>query len=670
MTKESADMRRALTPAQQAAPYGTWPSPLKATDVARGEALVEWVGFVGDEVWWTEVRPSENGRAALVRRAADGTVGEALPPGWDVRTRVIEYGGRPWLALSADAADGVVFVHAADQRVYRHRPGAAAPVPLTPEGAWPAALRYSDFAVRGDEVWCLRETVTDAEGTQVARHLVAVPLDGSAAGDPGAVRVLAASHHFLTGPRVSPDGRRVAWLGWNHPHMPWDATELMLADIAEDGTLSTPRRLAGGGREAVTQVEWAATGAGTLYAVTDPGGWWNVHRVGLDGRVDNLCPRPEEFGEALWRIGARWCLPLRSGHLAVVHGTGSSRRLGLLDPATGEVTDVDSPYTEWQSVATDGRRVAAVASGPGHHRTLVLCDPAGGGTGATEVLRAPRGAHDAYAARGFGRTYRSASGEEVHAHVYPPHHPDVTGPDGELPPFLVFVHGGPTSRSHLVRNLEISYFTSRGIGVVDVQYGGSTGYGRAYRERLRGAWGLVDVADCATVARGLVADGLADPARLAIRGGSAGGWTAAASLVAEPELYRAAAIYFPVLDLVSWRTSGTHDFESHYLDSLVGAWPAWRSRYETRSPVRRAHLIRAPFVLFQGLDDTVCPPAQAQQLVARLAGSPVSHQYLTFEGESHGFRRAETVVRCLEAELDLYTRVFTGEREAAAACAD
>ncbi|MFI9778712.1 prolyl oligopeptidase family serine peptidase [Streptomyces sp. NPDC051956] len=637
-----------------AAPYATWPSPVEAADVARGEALIEWVGFAGDEVWWTEVRPEEGGRAALVRRAAHGGTEDVLPPGWDVRTRVIEYGSRPWLALSDRAEDGIVFTHCADQRVYRWRPGTQ-PVALTPEGAWPSGLRYCDFAVYGDEIWCMRESVADTEGTEVVRHLVAIPLDGSAAHDPCAIRELTDSHHFMTGPRIEPGGRRVVWLGWDHPSMPWDTTDLMVADITAEGTLSAPRRIAGGGDESVTQTEWAADSSGTLYAVTDPDGWWNVHTVDPDGTTRNVCPRQEEFGEALWRIGSRWCLPLRDGRLAVVHGRGD-RRLGVLDPATGELVDFDSPFTQWQSAATDGRRIAAVAAGPAHRRTVIVVDTA---DGRTETVRAPAQSHDAYAATPFPRTYRGPSGEEVHAHVHPPHHPHFTGQAGELPPYLVFVHGGPTSRSHLVMNQEITYFTSRGIGVVDVQYGGSTGYGRAYRERLRTNWGLVDVADCATVVRGLIAEKLADPGRIAIRGGSAGGWTATASLVAEPDLYRAAGIYFPVLDLAGWRTRGTHDFESRYLDSLVGAWPAERDRYEERSPVNHAQTIRAPFVLLQGLDDTVCPPAQAERLLAQLTGSTVPHSYLTFAGEGHGFRRADTLVRCLEAELALYQGVFT-----------
>ncbi|GAA4873940.1 alpha/beta hydrolase family protein [Kitasatospora terrestris] len=633
------------------APYGTWPSPVTPAEAARGGALVEWVGFLGADPCWTEALPEDGGRNALMRQGPDGGPAQLLPPGWDVRSGVIEYGGRPWAALSDRAGDGLVFSHRGDQRAYRWSPGRD-PVPLSPAAPAGVQLRYCDFAVRGGEVWCLRERVLDEAGTRVERHLVALPLDGGAADDPGRVRELVSSHHFLTGPRISPDGTRVCWIGWDHPNMPWDGTELMAAAIDPDGAVGEPVRLMGGDRESVVQADWAADGSGRLHAVGDPDGWWNVHEIGPDGAVRNLRPAEEEFGEALWRIGLRWCLPLRDGSLATVHGTGR-RRLGLLTP-DGRLTDLGLPYTEWSSVATDGRRIAAVVAGPEHRRGVVLIDPA---DGSTTVVRAPHRAHEEYASAPVVRAFHGPDAT-VHAYLHPPHHPEVTGPPGELPPYLVFVHGGPNSRSQPVRNQEITYFTSRGIGVVDVQYGGSSGFGRAYRERLRGGWGVVDVEDCATVARALVAEGLADPDRIAIRGGSAGGWTALLSAIAEPGLYRAACLYFPVLDPVAWRAGGTHDFEARYADALIGPWPQQRARYEERSPLNRAEALSVPIVLLQGELDPICPPAQAERLVERLRGTGVPHGYLLFAGERHGFRRSDTVVRCLEAELALYGRTL------------
>ena len=640
-----------MTRTHETAPYGSWPSPIDAADVARGEALVEWLGFVGDEVWWTEARPEENGRSALMRHTPEG-IEEALP-GWDVRTRVIEYGGRPWQAVSGRAEDGIVFTHATDQRVYRYRPGSE-PFPLSPVGSWPAELRYSDFSVRGHEVWCMREAATGPQATGAVRHLVALPLDGSAADASSRVRELAATHHFMTGPRLEPGGDRVVWIGWNHPAMPWDTTEVMAATVTVDGALTEPTVVAGDGRQAITQIEWAADGSGALYAVTDPNGWWNVHEILPDGGLRNLLPLEEEFGDALWRIGLRWCLPLHDGGLAVLHGVGE-RRLGVLT-RDGQLTDFPGEATEWSHPATDGRQIAAVAAGPRMRRTVVLADPADHGI---EVLRPPSDTScDAWVSTPYRRTWRGPEGERVHAHVHPPHNPEVAAPKGELPPWVVFVHGGPSSRSHLVPNHEITYVTSRGIGVLDVQYGGSTGYGRAYRERLRESWGVTDVRDCATAVRGLVTDGLAAADRIAIRGGSAGGWTAAASLGTQPDLYQAAGIYYPVLDLVSWRTQGTHDFESRYSDGLIGPWPEAEDRYARRSPVAAAARIRTPFVLFQGLADTVCPPAQAEALLALIEESGPEHRYLAFEGEGHGFRRCDTISASLHAELELYGRTL------------
>jgi dipeptidyl aminopeptidase/acylaminoacyl peptidase len=525
------------------------------------------------------------------------------------------------------------------------------PVAISPVPEVAGGERYADFCLAGQELWCLRESVSGA-GTEVRRDIVALPVDGTAADDPGQVRVVGHSHHFMTGPRVSPDGRHVVWLGWDHPDMPWDRTDLMCASVTAEG-LGPAARIAGGDGIAVGQVEWAPDRPDTLYLLSDSSGWWNVHELRLDGTSRALCPRAEEFGEALWRIGARWFVPAGGGRLFVVHGT-CGRQLAVLE-ADGSLRDIGEPYTEWGNLATDGRRIAATAAGPRHLSSVVLVDP---DEPRIEVVRATRAAHPAYLPVGRYQRFRGAAGEEVHAYVYPPHNPEFNAPDGELPPFLVNVHGGPTSRSQLVANEEIAYFTSRGFGVIDVQYGGSTGFGRAYRRRLHGHWGVVDVRDCATAIRGLIAEGVADGNWVGIRGGSAGGWTATASLAAEPGLYRVAGIYFPVLDPVAWRAGGTHDFESRYLESLIGPWPQAKQRYEEVSPLRRAGGIRAPILLMQGLDDTICPPAQAELLLAELRGRGLPHTYLTFAGERHGFGRADTISTCLRAELSLYMEVF------------
>ncbi|MFH8344398.1 prolyl oligopeptidase family serine peptidase [Streptomyces sp. NPDC018045] len=649
------------------APYGAWPSPIDARLVAEHDGRPEYVGVVGDEVWWTEARPAESGRRALVRRRPDGTEQTLLPAPWNVRSRVIEYGGQPWAgAVAADGRPVVVFCDFADQRLYVYAPdGDEAPRPLTPVSAVGGGLRWADPVLRLDrgEVWCVLEEFTGPRPTDVRRVLAAVPLDGSAAGDRAAVRELTDGHHrFVTGPRLSPDGRRAAWIAWDHPRMPWDGTVALLADITGDGTFTGVRPVAGGPEESVAQIEWDADG--TLLYVSDADGWWELRRTDPDagrGPGTRLCrPRQEEFGGPLWQLGARWFLPLDGGTIAVVHGRGAMA-LGILDPVSGELVDAAGPWTEWApTLAVHGSRVIGVAASPRSAYEIVELDTC---TGRARVIAARHtdAVDPVYYPEPQIRTFTGPDGRDVHAHIYPPHSPGHRAPDGELPPYVVWAHGGPTSRAPLVLDLAVAYFTSRGIGVAEVDYGGSTGYGRAYRERLREQWGVVDVEDCAAVAEALADEGTADRHRLAVRGGSAGGWTAAASLVTTGR-YACAAISYPVLDLVGWAEDGTHDFESQYLESLIGPRAEVPDRYRDRSPARHADRITAPFLLLQGLDDAVCPPAQCDRFLAEASRHGTAHAYLAFEGEGHGFRRADTIVRALEAELSLYAQAFGVDR--------
>ncbi|MFI9819654.1 prolyl oligopeptidase family serine peptidase [Streptomyces sp. NPDC052013] len=631
--------------------YGAWPSPIDAALAASHDGSPEFVGFVGDEVWWTEPRPAEDGRRALVRRHADGMQESVLPPPWNVRSRVIEYGGTPWAGTVHHGGPLVVFVNFADQRLYRWAPGGE-PRPLTPVSPAGPGLRWAEPALLPDrgEVWCVLEEYTGDGPDDVRRVLAAVPLDGSAAEDRGAVRELTDDRRrFVTGPRLSPDGRRAAWLAWDHPRMPWEGTELLLAEVGPDGTLSGPRTVAGGPEESIPQVDWTADGR--LLYVSDRTGWWNLYRDG-----ESLCPREEEFGGPLWKLGWRWFAPLDNGLIAVVHGRGATA-LGILDPESGEVVDAAGPWTEFApALAVLGERVVAVGASPRSAPEVVELDAK---TGRARVIGAEHSdaVDPAYYPEPRARTFTGPDGREIHAHLYPPRNPGCAAPADELPPYVIRAHGGPTSRVPLVLDLEIAYFTSRGIGVAEVNYGGSTGYGRAYRERLREQWGVVDVEDCAAVARALAEEGTADPARLAVRGGSAGGWTAAVSLTTT-DVYACGTILYPVLDLTGWGPGETHDFESRYLESLIGPRAEVPDRYAQRSPVAHADRLTAPFLLLQGLDDVICPPVQCERFLGRLAGRGVPHAYLTFEGEGHGFRRAETMVRALEAELSLYTQVF------------
>ncbi|MCZ4604700.1 prolyl oligopeptidase family serine peptidase [Streptomyces sp. Lzd4kr] len=631
--------------------YGSWPSPIDAAVAAAHEGRPDFVGFVGEEAWWTEARPAEGGRYTLVRRRVDGGEESVLPAPWNVRSRVIEYGGQPWAGAVADGRPLVVFVDFADQRLYRYEEGGE-PRPLTPVSDVGGGLRWVEPRLRLDlgEVWCVLEEFTGSGPTDVRRVLAAVPLDGSAAEDRDAVRELTDDRRrFVTGARISPDGRQAAWLTWDHPHMPWDGTELLVADVAADGTLGGPRTVAGGPQESIAQADWSADGR--LLYTSDRSGWWNLYRDGVP-----LCPREEEFGGPLWQLGLSWFAPLASGLVAVVHGRGATA-LGVLDPETGEIVDAAGPWTEFApTLSAYGERVVAVGASPRSAYEVVELDAS---TGRTRVIGA---AHDdavdpAYYPEPQIRTFTGPGGQDIHAHIYPPHNPGCVAPGDAPPPYVVWAHGGPTSRAPLVLDLAIAYFTSRGIGVAEVDYGGSSGYGREYRNRLREQWGVVDVEDCAAVALALADEGTADRRRLAVRGGSAGGWTTAASLTTT-DVFACGTILYPILDLAGWGTGETHDFESKYLESLVGPLAEVPARYLERSPAEHAERLTVPFLLLQGLDDVICPPTQCERFLARMEGRRVPHAYIAFEGEGHGFRRAETMVRVLESELSLYAQVF------------
>ena len=607
----------------------------------------------GDDVWWSEGRPAEAGRTVVVRRTAAGAVEDVLPPGWNVRTRVHEYGGMCWLPVPAGGGTALVFANWDDQRVYRLDPGSRAPVALTAAPPQPAAWRYADpvLAPSGTAMWWVREAHGD-DG--ITRSIVAVPLDGSGDRNPAAVREIAGGSDFLASPRPSPDGRRIAWIAWDHPRMPWDGTELRVGTLDDDGTAGAVKTVLGGESESVLQPEWLDED--TLYAVTDRSGWWNLYRIGADGGdPEPLCPRAEEFAEPLWQLGYRTYLPLDDGRLLVRHGTDTDT-IGLLDPRSGELADVDLPFTAWwPTLAAAGTTLTAVAAGTTEPAAVVRVDLA---TGDVERLRSSVDSvpDPAYLPSVRSVTVPGPGERDVHAHVYPPRSPEATGREGELPPYVVFVHGGPTSRSQAVLDLSKAYFTSRGIGVVDVNYGGSSGYGRAYRERLRRQWGVVDVEDCVAVAGALVASGEADGVRLAIRGGSAGGWTTLAALTGT-DVFATGASYYGVAELENF-VADTHDFESRYIEGLVGSLPEDRDVYVERAPLSHVDRLDRPVLLLQGLEDQVVPPSQAELFVAALARKGIPHAYLAFAGEQHGFRRAETVIASLEAELSFYGQVF------------
>jgi dipeptidyl aminopeptidase/acylaminoacyl peptidase len=603
------------------------------------------------DVWWLEGRPAEGGRQVIV----SGERGDLLPAPWNARTRVHEYGGLSYLPL----ADGLLFTEWSDQRIYFLAAAEGSePRPMTPVPAHPGALRYADpvLSPDGREVWFVREKHTDPSSPTegITRAIVGIPLDGSAAEDETLVRVIVSGSQFVAFPTPSPDGEKLAWIAWDHPNMPWDTTELRVGDLT-NGIVGRWRKVLGGQPESFLEPVWADTSH--LYVISDRSGWWNPYLVDVTEAAEPqpLSPRNEEFAGPLWMLGFRHYGVIDDGKLVVLHGD-ADEKLGILSPATGVIDDVELPFTHWQpAISHRGRYVAGIAGSALTPNSVVRVDLQ---TGEYEVLR--RAADDlppeAYLPHPYTATFEGPGGRDVHAHVSVPRNPDAHAPAAELPPFIVFVHGGPTSSSPPLLNLEHAYFTSRGIGVIDVDYGGSSGYGREYRERLRGQWGIVDVEDCVAAAQALAKAGEADGERLAIRGGSAGGWTTLAALTGT-DAFGAGTSYFGVAELLRF-AQDTHDFESRYLDGLVGPLPEAHDLYVERAPLSHVDDVSCPVLLLQGLDDHIVPPSQAEMFRDALVAKGIRHAYIAFEGEQHGFRKAENVITSLESELSFYGQVF------------
>jgi dipeptidyl aminopeptidase/acylaminoacyl peptidase len=632
------------------APYGSWSSPITALAVAGGEHPVGSPRPVGDELWWHELRPTEGGRISIRRRTPDGAVQDVLPAPWNARTRVHEYGGGAWTVTDAGVA---VFAEYTDQRLYRLDAPGGTPVPLTPEPAEPGAVRFAELTLfpGRDEVLCVRETHA---GATITRDLAAVPLDGSAAADPDLIRSIVSGSHFLAAARVSPDGTRIAWIAWEHPQMPWDGTELRVGALDEHGVCPTWWTLLGSTTESVLQPEW--DGNDELFALSDRTGFWNLYRVAADGgEPQPLCPLDADFAGPLWQLGAGWFRVLDDGRLLTVRTLGTDT-LAVLDPQSGVLTDLDlGDHTSVGVGRVVGDRAFLVTAGaqtPSGARMLDLT------TGElTDVrLSVDELPPTEYLPEARVMTFGGVGGRDVHAIVYPPRNPDFVAPDSERPPYVAWVHGGPTSSRQPRLAPSIAYFTSRGIGIVDVNYGGSTGYGREYRERLRGQWGVVDVEDTVAAVQGLAEAGLADGARLAIQGGSAGGWTVLAALT-ETDAFACGVSYFGVAELIKFAEE-THDFESRYLDGLIGPLPEARDLYETRAPVNNVDGLSCPVLLLQGLDDPVVPPSQAERFRDAMVAKSLPHAYRVYAGESHGFRKVETIVDATEAELSFYGQIL------------
>ena len=627
------------------APYGSWSSPI-TLDLVAAEGGVSYGSLQADDrgVYWLESRPQEQGRNALVFRPHGGEPVDVVPTGFNVRTRVHEYGGGAWFQ------DGAVVYcsNFDDSRLYRIAEPGAEPQPITPEPRAANALRYADGRVfaGGSLIVCVREV--HGEGEPV-NELVVLPADGSA--EP---RVVATGRDFYAAPRPSPDGTCMAWLAWDHPHMPFEGTDLCVADLAPDGSCSNPRRVAGSETESIFQPEWGPDGA--LFFVSDRTGWSNLY-VERDGEVHALTQEEAELGYPQWVFDLTRYDFLGDGRIACVFTRNAVDGLELLDLSSGLLERVELPYTGIYSpsLRSHGTKLYFPASSPTDPPAIVELDVE---AGSTEVLRRSTAVEldEAYISIAEPIAFEGADGLISHGFFYAPKNPEYSAPDDERPPLGVYVHGGPTAHSGTPLQLAVQFFTSRGIAVVDLNYGGSTGYGREYRDRLRGRWGEVDVEDSAAVARYLAGRGDVDPTRVEITGGSAGGYTTLLALAIRDE-FTSGTSYYGVADLVTFHEE-THKFESHYDEYLVGPWPAAKDLYRERSPVTHADSISRPLLLLQGLDDKVVPPAQAEVIVAALKERGVPYAYIAFEGEGHGFRKAENVRRALGTHFAFLAQMF------------
>ena len=635
--------------AQTIAAYGTWPSTISAARVAAGAtplASLMLGGADGGDIFWLAGRAAEAGRNTLLRHHG-GATDELTPAPFNVRDRVHEYGG------GAYAVDGetVYFSHFADNRIYRldfagGGDGAPAPAPVALTA--PGRQRFADLVVDRPRARLIgvRELHPEAGHGEPSNTVCAIDADGTET-------VLAHGADFYSSPRLSPDGRALAWLTWDHPRMPWEGTTLWRAEFRADGALAEPARVAGGADESICQPEWSPDGV--LHFVSDRSGWWNLYRQGADLRIEALCPIEAEFAAPHWTFGNSMYGFRSASEIVCTYIDKGVSRLARLLPASGKLEPIANPYEEIRELRVAPGYIAMLAGGPAIALELARIDFAEEGVEilAQSIAELPDADNLSIPA---SISYPSANGRTAHAFFYAPRNRDVRAPDGDKPPVIVISHGGPTGMTVNTLKLATQYWTSRGFGVLDVNYGGSTGFGRAYRDLLKGQWGVVDVEDCVAGARALVERGLADNDRLIIRGGSAGGLTTLCALTFH-DVFKVGASYYGVSDLQGL-DDDSHKFESRYTAYLIAPQPQAQALYRERSPINHTDKLARPMIFFQGLDDKVVPPQQSEKMVDALKARGVPVAYVPLEGEGHGFRKAENIARTLEAELYFYQRIL------------
>ena len=622
------------------APYGSWKSPITSDLIVSGTIGLSDVVVSGDNIYWIESRPSERGRRSIQRWSPDGAIVELTPPNFNVRTRVHEYGGASYEVVG----ETVYFQNYADQLLYRHDPGSD-PRPITTSGIFYGDFRYD---AGRDRLVSIQEDhgVSDIEAINT---LVSLNPSGPNA-DGGANLVSGAD--FLTNPRLSPDGRKMAWLEWSHPNMPWDAAELWVGDVDAEGTIHNGRHIAGGNGSSVFQPEW--TPGGALIFVDDRTGWWNFYRY-QDGTITHLLDMEAEFGRPLWVVGMSTYVVISDERLIGAYSQNGSWYIGDINLATGELTTVPTPFTDVSSIAAEGNIVAFVAGSATQPTGLYRHDLT---TGETTLIKSSStiSIDPDYLIEPTTVTFPTSDDQVAHGFLYLPRNKDFTGPEDELPPLIVSSHGGPTSAANTSMELRFQFWTSRGFAVLDVNYRGSTGYGRPYRDALQDTWGIYDVDDCVYGAQFLVEQGIVDGDRLAVRGGSASGYLTLAALTFRDTFDAGCALYgISDLEIMALET---HKFESRYLDGLIAPYPEGIEIYKERSPLYHIDQINAPLILFHGLEDKVVPPNQSELIYEALKKKGVPVAIVLYEGEQHGFRQAANIKRTLDGELYFYGRIF------------
>lgn len=619
-------------------PFGSWKSPITSDLILQDAVALEGVLFEGANLYWLEALPSESGRSRIMKKTPTGEAVEQTPPSFNVRTRVQEYGGAPF------AVNGgrIYFSNFEDNLLYV-KDGENFPHAITND----PHHRYADAGIDriSERLYWVREDHTKSAQTPETT-IVAMNADGSGE------TVVVSGNDFYSNPRVSPDGKHLAYLTWNHPHMPWDESELWVAEIRGDGTLTNASRLAGGSGVSIVQPAWSP--AGTLYFLSDHSNWWNLMRC-FGSRKEEVCTVKAEFGSPSSVLGkSDYCFVDENTIIASYSQLGM-RQLASVDVWNGRLNPITTRFTSFSAIRSNGTEVAFIAASPTEFPRIAVMAPK---TNEIEDVRISSGSSldTDYLSQPEAIEFPTSNHKTAHALYYAPNNPDFAAPPGEKPPLIVHVHGGPVGATSSALNLTKQYWTSRGFALVDVNYGGSTGYGRDYRERLRGQWGIVDVEDCVNAVRYLIDRGDVDSRRIAIAGGSAGGYTVLASLVFT-DIYQAGASHFGLSELESF-VRETHKFESHYLHGLIAPYPEKKQVFFERSPINFVDRLSCPVIFFQGLDDKVVPPNQAVEMVEALRNKGIPVAYLPFEGEGHGFRKAGNIKRAIDGEFYFYSKIF------------